>query len=235
MNTIILTGAIRPSYPVQRNNPLVRLTDYLCALRRWLDVPVLEQVIYCDASGCRIPESVFDSEKFESLSFDASDHARQYEAGRAEAETIQYVLEKSGFSFDSFFKCTGRLFVKNFDELFREMEGKQDVPLFLRPWYADGWADTRFFRITAEAFKQRIEPRITELTGQKRHGHVIESLFHEYLDRAVSFSEPCFIGHDGHQNRLYGEDFSEQEQRTASQIISRWGIAQFVPDVNKNN
>jgi hypothetical protein len=235
MNTIILTGAIDPSWPVTRNNPLVRLTDYLCAIRRWLEVPLLDQVIYCDAGGCTIPENVFGYEKFESLSFDASDHARQYEAGRAEAETIQYVLEKSRFSFDSFYKCTGRLCIENFTELFHEMERKQDIPLFLRPWYAAGWADTRFFRITVKAFKQWIEPRIQELTGQKRHGHVIESLFHEYLNRAVSFSEPYFIGHDGHQNRLYGEDFSEQEQRTASQIISRWGIAQFVPDVSKNN
>ena len=228
--TLLLTGAIRPSFPVQRSDPYTRLIDYLCAIRRWLDVPTLEHVIYCDASGCHIPENVFGSEKFESLSFDASEHARQYEAGRAEAETLAFILEKSRFQFDTFYKCTGRLFVKNFDELSHEMEEKQNIPLFLRPWYIEEWADTRFFWMTVQAFKEWIAPRIGELTGHGYHGHVIESLFHEYISNARIFSEPRLVGYGGHGNNLYEEDFFEQEKQCAEEMIQKFGPQTFFCD-----
>jgi len=227
-NTIILTGAICPSWPVLRSDPMTRLTDYLCAIRRWLEVPALAQVIYCDASGCVIPENVFESEKFESLSFDASDHARKYEAGRAETETLVFALGKTRFQFDAFYKGTGRLFVNNFEQIQREITMAPEVPLFLRPWYVAGWADTRFFRISNTCFKQWIEPRIPELTGQHRGGYVVESLFHEYLSQASPFSEPRLVGHGGHCNNLYEEDFSELEKQQAEEVILKFGLATFL-------
>jgi hypothetical protein len=232
--TIILTGAIRPSWPVQRNDPMVRLTDYLCAIRRWLDVPTLKQVIYCDASGCVIPEEVLGSEKFESLSFDTSDHARKYEAGRAEAETLAFVLARSRFPCDAFYKCTGRLFVKNFDALSREMEWKQNISLFLRPWYVAGWADTRFFRVRTACFKTWFEPRIPELTGKAYGGHVIESLFYEYFDQAKSFAEPRLIGHGGHGNNLYDEEYSHEEIHFAHEILRKFGRETFLTPSNES-
>jgi hypothetical protein len=232
--TIILTGAIRPSWPVQRNDPMTRLTDYLCAIRRWLDVPTLKQVIYCDASGYVVPEEVFDSEKFESLSFDASDHARRFEAGRAEAETLAFVLATSRFRFDAFYKCTGRLFVNNFERIRSEMKLCPDTALFLRRWYLPHWADTRFFQITTDKFQQGIKPRIRELTGKVHGGHVIESLFYEYFDQAKSFSEPRLTGHGGHGNNLYDEDYSHDEIHFAGEIIRKFGRETFLVKNNES-
>jgi len=225
--TILLTGAIRPSWPVQRNDSVVRLMDYLCAIRRWLNVSTVEQVIYCDASGCTIPEKVFNSEKFESLSFDAATSARQFEAGRAEAETLAFVLEKSRFRFDAFFKCTGRLFVNNFVQIQQEITRMPENPLFLRPWYLAGWADTRFFRITTDQFQQWIVPRLGELTGRAHNGHVIESLFFEYLDRASPFSEPILAGHSGHTNQPYHTEYSPREKEQAIGIMEHFGLEIF--------
>jgi len=225
--TMILTGAIRPSFSVQRNDPYTRLIDYLCAIRRWLDVETLDQVIYCDASGCVIPEEVFHSEKFESLNFDASEAAKQNGAGMAEMMTVSLILKNSRFQINDFFKCTGRIFVINFEELSREMEWREDVSLFLRPWYAEGWADTRFFRIRTECFKTWIDPRIPELTGYHNGGQVVESLFHEYLSNAQRFSEPRMAGVGGHCNNPYEEDFSEQEKQRAEEIVRKFGSPTF--------
>ena len=226
--TIILTGAIRPAWPVLRNDPMTRLTDYLCAIRRWLDVPTLQQVIYCDASGCVIPEEVFASEKFESLSFDISELAKQHGPSMAEMLNISFILKNSRFPINDFFKCTGRIFVNNFAKMSREMEWKQDVSLFLRPWYADGWADTRFFRIRTECFKQWIEPRIPELTGYHQGGQVVESLFHEYLSKANLFSEPRMVGYGGHCNNPYEEDYSDREKQYADEVIQEFGFQTFL-------
>jgi len=230
-NTIILTGAICPAFPVKRKNPYIRLLDYLCAIRRWLDVPALDQVIYCDASGSHIPEEVFSSEKFESLSFDASDLVRHHEAGRGEAETIQYVLDHSGKKFDSFYKCTGRLFVQNFGEIRNEFLRKAEQDVFLRawqdePWMKD-WADTRFFWMKSDVYRQRICPRIPELKGRAYRGLVMESLFYDYYSPATSFSEPIFVGHSGHGNFVYHEEYSWNEMETAREIIARYGTNRF--------
>ena len=230
-NTIILTGAICPAFPVKRKNPYIRLLDYLCAIRRWLDVSALDQVIYCDASGSRIPEEVFSSEKFESLSFDASDLVRHHEAGRGEAETIRYILDHSGKTFDSFYKCTGRLFVQNFGEIRNDCSRKEEQDIFLRvwqdkPWMRD-WADTRFFRMKSDVYRQRICPRIPELKGRAYRGLVMESLFYDYYSPATSFPEPVFIGHSGHSNLVYHKEYSWDEMETAKEIVARYGVGRF--------
>lgn len=227
MNTIILTGAICPSYPMQRNDPLVRLVDYLCAIRRWIDTPTLNQVIYCDASGSRIPEDVFSTEKFESLSFDASDYARRYEAGRAEAESLVFILEKSRFCFDSFFKCTGRHYVNNFSIIQQEIYQNENINLALREWYLPEWADTRFFWMTKIIFENLLQPRINELTGHDFNGHVLESLFFEFLDQAKTFTEPEIVGYSGHLNYVYMTDFHANEKKQAIEIVNYFGLGHF--------
>lgn len=37
MKTIILIGAIVTIFPEERRDPKIRLLDYLCAIRHWLD------------------------------------------------------------------------------------------------------------------------------------------------------------------------------------------------------
>jgi len=100
-------------------------------------------------------------------------------------------------------------------------------PLFLLPWDVPGWADTRFFRITTEKFQQWIEPRIWELTGRGFNGHVIESLFFEYLDFASSFTQPNITGYSGHSNQPYHTDFSSREKEQAVRIMETYVLEVF--------
>ncbi len=219
--TIILTGAIIPSWPAARNDPKTRLNDYVCAIRRWLDVPILEHVVFCDACGFHIPVEVFESEKFESFSTDASDLAGKYEAGRGELESIAAFLEHAGDRIGSFFKCTGRLYVENFGEIFETVKNGDARELFLRPWVGS-WADTRFFWCRSDFITEKIVPRKYELTGRANRGHVIESLFWEYLPEGDNFPEPVFLGYEGHSNRLYRGDFSAEERDRANSLIQKY-------------
>jgi len=228
--TIILTGAICPSFPVVRNDPQTRLVDYLCAIRRWLNVQTLDRVIYCDASGCTIPESIFESEKFESLTMDASEHALNYEAGRAEAECMQFVFENSRKPIGSFYKCTGRLFVQNFEPLQDAISQHVDSPLFLRRWtlHHSDWADTRFFKMEAAFFQKTISPRILELTGRAFRGLVIEALFGEYCSQAIAFPEPHYVGHCGHDGCPYAFQYTANEIQVARKLLVKFGTCCFL-------
>jgi len=235
MNTIILTGAIIPSFPVKRKAPYIRLVDYLCAIRHWLNVDILDHVIYCDASGCHIPEYVFMSDKFESLSMDSSEHAKKFEAGRAEAECLHYVLDHCREKPGSFFKCTGRYYVKNISEIVRFIRFYDNVPIYLRKWYRPRWADTRFFWMKTDTFQENIVPRIQELTGVNYQGHVIESLFYEYVSQNSSFPEPYIIGRSAHLDMIYIEDFTDEDKRDAKSIIDDLGMQTFCPGIDKHS
>jgi len=226
--TLILTGAIRPSWRgIVRKAPYTRLVDYLCGIRRWLEIETLDHVIYCDASGCRIPEKLFGSEKFESLTMDASEQAGRFEAGRAELESIQFILRHSRKKIESFYKCTGRLFVENFTELQMKIIAAPNAELFLRKWYGNHWADTRFFYIKAKTFQRLVEPRIRELTGQAYGGHVVESLFYEFLQTAWRLPQPVFLGHNGHTGSIYDGTYTDEEVRAAMRMLSLYGLEYF--------
>jgi hypothetical protein len=66
------------------------------------------------------------------------------------------------------------------------------------------------------------------LTGQGYQGHVLESLFHEYLADSQPFSEPRLVGYGGHSNNLYDEDYSGQEKQDAEEMIREFGLHTFL-------
>ena len=207
MNTVILTGAVIPSCPVQRNDFHERLFDYLCAIRCWLAEPSVERVIYCDASACQIQESIFHSDKFESLSFDASETARIHEKGRAELDSLEFALKNSKSKIDFFFKCTGRLYVKNFRELENIINNPQHEAR-LRREETRPWADTRFFGMKADYFFRKAIPYRSQIT--KQGGLSIEEVFYRSMVDAPDFPRPYFVGYHALSNELYDEDFDDE-------------------------
>lgn len=216
MNTVILTGAIVPSCPVRRNDSGERLMDYLCAIRCWLAEPSVGRLIYCDASGCRIPESIFQSDKFESLAFDASETARHHEKGRAELDSLEFVLKHGKSDVDFFFKCTGRLYVKNFSDLEHEI-GNPCHEARLRRETTRAWADTRFFGMKRDYFFHRAVPYRSEITCQG--GLSIEELFFKTMTDAPEFPEPYFVGYHALSNVLYDGDFDEKLKAEAQKDV----------------
>ncbi|MDR1383068.1 MAG: hypothetical protein LBJ67_04365 [Planctomycetaceae bacterium] len=223
MKTIILTGAIFPSCPVRRNDPKERLLDVLCAVQCWISEESLDHIVYCDASGFHIPETIFRSDKFESLSFDASETAREHEKGRAELDALYYVLQNSHYRIDSFFKCTGRLYVKNFSELRQEMyDPRHDARL--RHDKTRFWTDTRFFWMKSNCFFENVLPYRSEITCYG--GLSIEEVFYRKMKETPEFHQPRFVGYHALTNTLYDEYFSDEIQEKAGEWISKWDVTQ---------
>lgn len=224
MNTLILTGAIIASHQIKRNDPFVRIVDYLCAIQRWLSEPKVNHIIYCDASNCRIPPEIFPNVNFEVFSFDGSEMARDYAVGKAEAESLRIALESSRFPIKSFYKCTGRNYVKDFSRISQFVESNASNRLFLREWFQPDWADTRFFWMTKDFFREAVEPRIAELTEE----FPIEALFCEFLSQAEELPEPHVVGYSGHGNYMYHEYFTSEEIRESIRIFKRFGQSAFI-------
>jgi hypothetical protein len=221
MKTMILTGAIFPSCPVRRKNPQERLLDVLCAIQCWISEESLDHIVYCDASGRHIPETIFDSGQFESLSFDASETAKIHEKGRAELDTLYYVLQNSRYRIDSFFKCTGRLYVKNFSELHQDMcDPQHDARL--RRDKTRFWTDTRFFWMKSDCFFDNVLPYRSEIT--RCGGLSIEEVFYRKMKEMPEFPKPCFVGYHALTNMLYDGDFNNEIKENAQRWISKWNI-----------
>lgn len=225
MSTLILTGAIVTSLQIKRNNPLVRIVDYLSSIRRWIKEPKVDHIIYCDASNCSIPIEIFPDANLEVFSFDGAELAINYAAGKAEAESLRIALESSRFPIKSFYKCTGRNYVKNFNAISQGIESNKSAELYLRRWYRPDWADTRFFWMDRDFFQETVEPRHAELT----HEFPIESLFHEFLPHAEELPEPHVVGYSGHVNYMYHEYFTNDEVKESIQILKRFGKEAFMP------
>ena len=237
-STLILTGAIHAVWG-ERLDPVVRLNDQLCALRRWLSVEGLDQIIYVDAGGCTVPEHVINDfnphgRDYTCFSVDYSELARLYEGGRAEAESINHVLEQMP-EITRFYKCTGRYFIDNFQNLQQFVAEQPDAEHVVRTMperrVSPRWIDTRVFYMTRSAWMTNIAPRISELTSYSRRGEVIEGLFYSCFEPNPSFTKtkPVIIGYAGSVGWMWDGDFTPEEKQFAQDLIVKYGISTFIP------
>lgn len=156
MNTILLTGTIDPSKFNNTGSTLVnadeRLNQYCTAIKKWITNTNFQKIIFIENSGYK-----FDYEYFEAL---ANEHKKQFEFILAKSyveETIKFgksygeirlmneAVEKSKLlkNEDSFYKCTGRLFIKNCDKILKEKHSVGNLFLGIP---SDKWAFTWFFK-----------------------------------------------------------------------------------------
>jgi len=105
--TVLLTGSVWQNYPLLDKtgiqNPVERLKDYLCAIPYWLSLSEVDHVVYCDASGFKIPEEIFDSPKFESLAFDLKEACLEKGKSYAEMVSLECAMQHSRFLTRNFF------------------------------------------------------------------------------------------------------------------------------------
>jgi len=223
--SIVLTGSVVQCYRnLERTglqDPGERLTDYLCAISRWLKQPEIDHVLYCDAGPFLIPEEIFDNKKLESMRIDLRSVAYQLGKGPAESKTLEHVMNSSTRLRENFFKCTGRLFVKNFTEIVRKINF--DAKLMAISMNQDyRWADTRFFWLDRTHYRNVIHPN-TDLCDDYQKCH-IERLYHYFLWQYQDLPPPVVVGRFGHTGELYDEDYSPEEKENARNLINRHGL-----------
>ena len=211
--TVLLTGSVIQSHPGIAPSGLQdtkeRLMDYLCAIPLWLAQPDIDHVVYCDAGGFQIPDGIFENPKFESLSIDLTQLCKDRGKGSAETASIEHAMEHSRFLGNDFFKCTGRLFVKNFSEILNEITPIQPY-FYLSKNHAIQWADTRLFWIDRHCFFTALKPFLDKMNDHQ--GRIAEFIYYYHGQEYRQLPIPVFMGRSGHSGAIY-EDFYSLESR----------------------
>jgi hypothetical protein len=222
---ILLTGSVVQYCPALLKEGLwdtgERLLDYLCAIRLWLDHPSVRYVVYCDAGDYKLPEEIFANNRFESLSVNLIDLCVEKGRGAAECESIRYAIEKSRFLEHQFFKCTGRLFVTNFDAIIRATRPEGRF-LYLNKSDQLKGADTRFYGIDKEYFLNDVMPTITMMHDYS--GEIIEKIFYRHVHQYCFFPLACVMGRSGYNGQRYNAYFSDAMRKEALQISEKMEI-----------
>jgi len=230
--TIILTAAIKPKTQQVRKDVRTRLTDYICAIRRWLAVGELDRVIVQEGNGAFIP-NVFDSDKYECVSSTLR-YVVGANYGRLELEGMSRLLRKRP-EIESFYKCTGRLFVSNFRALSGHIENHNlGLNIYPQMYGNRDLADVRFYQCTASFWHKHIDSDALEPSRYIRYADANPTNISRYFIEKIKenpeqvrfIPQPIYVGFAG-KDKPYEEDFTEEEYRYASDIIEKYGMESF--------
>ena len=220
--TILLTGAVIQSHPGLAPTGLQdtkeRLLDYLCAIPLWLAQPEINHVVYCDAGGFQIPDSLFENPKFEALSIDLTQLCKERGKGSAETASIEHAMKHSRFLGKDFFKCTGRLFVKNFSEILKEIMPIQPY-FYLSKNHAIQWADTRFFWIDRYCYELALKPFLDKMNDFE--GRIAEFIYYYHGQEYRQLPTPTFMGRSGHSGVHYEDFYSDEAREHAKKLMEQ--------------
>ena len=189
MSNLLLTGTIDPS---KFNNTMTTLTDvhirlhqYEVAIEWWIRKSNFKNIIFIENSG--FPFGVrkytqlaeLTQKKFEYIQGtpfveETIAHGKSY----GEIKLISEAIEKSMLlkSEKSFYKCTGRLIIKNVNRILRT-KYKSDTVFTGVP--ADKWAFTWFFSVNIDFYKKYLSDAYKYVEDQK--GVYMEHIYYERL------------------------------------------------------
>ena len=221
-HTVLLTGSVKQNYTWLEPQGLwrseERLFEYLCAIGSWLQQPEIEAVVYIDASGFKIQESLFDSPKLETFAIDLTEVVYSRGKGPAETESLLYAMRESRFLGRNFWKCTGRLFVRNFTDILKEIE-PLEPKCYMRVIHEERWSDTRFFYINRDQFETVIQPHVKEMFDYEHR--ISEYLYFKYLKDYRELPTPIFIGRSGQTGKLYDSNYPQEIQEIAQRQFAQ--------------
>lgn len=201
---LIVTSCIYPfSTFVKLNDPEERESLHVEALKRWINESTFESIIICDNSNYvysneLVELALLKGKKLEVLTF-KGDHINGFKYGKGfgEGEIMKFIIENSNLIkyHDSFFKVTGKLFVKNyysinnvrnFDFIFSSplifFNSKQNVELVF----------TNFYYAKIESFKQYLID--SYLNVRDNDGVYLEHVYAEALKRGKKNRKKLKVG-----------------------------------------
>ena len=208
---VLLTGSVKQNSPFVGSEGVQdsqeRLLDYLCAIEMWLSLPEISVVVYCDASGYRLPESLFENAKLETLAIDLNESCRLRGKGFAETYSIQHAIRHSRLLPRDFFKCTGRLFVMNFTEIWNAIHPVE--PYFYLDVNSDyRWTDTKFFWFNRDEFESKLFPHVDDMNDDKYQ--CVEYVYYQRVQEYRRIPKTFFIGRSANDGRFFEKDYSEE-------------------------
>lgn len=189
MKSILLTGTIDPS---KFNNTMTTLSDvdtrlnqYQTAIKWWIDKSKFENIIFIENSGYRFNKDYYSSKAAQKgKSFEFISGTPHYEntlnQGKSFGEImlITEAIERSELlkSCDSFYKCTGRLIIKNVNRILKH--GYKSGNIFLGiP--SDKWVFTWFFSVEKDFYKEVLQDSYKYVDD--KNGVFMEHIYYKKL------------------------------------------------------
>ena len=225
-DTLVMTATFRapltPTLVVRDEH--TRIQQYMCALVSWAGTQRVRRIIFGENSNTRFDFSRIlryleaAGKEVELLIFDGNRESPHYGKGFGEGEILERVYTHSRLlrSADSFYKVTGRLFVRNFDDVSDATKGHH---AFRRKYGKPGnpsKVDTTFFKCGLDLFESRLLDAYHQVDDAKRM--FIEHMYFNRLSEtdAGEFSlAPELVGQQASTGKLYGQ-YDDEVVRTAT-------------------
>jgi hypothetical protein len=217
--TVLITTANNPPNGVpylQMTDPVIRTIAAKAALYFWVTQGI-EQIVLADATGKNLltehEEAEIDKSetRVEQISYEqASEHVIKRGKGYGEGKLIEYAINNSALLAreEYFFKCTGKLYVRNFPAIAAVIKTNNISNLFWR-YMGDGsatqpWADCRFYYTSKNFAKNHLLPAYFK-SDDNAHDYC-EHHVHEALDRSMKAQRghrPLIAGYAGATGEPY--------------------------------
>jgi len=249
-DVLCVTSALRPAKAMpflELRDPADRLHQTLCGLVSWLEATPLRRIVLSDNSGISSELDGFREyaeargAEFERLAFSgATEKIAAFGKGYGEGEIMEHAFAHSRLLRDcrTFYKITGRLFIRNFAQL-HALHARDPVVFALSgtPWknrlkrhllrlgyfqrlWRDQTTHTVFYKCTPDFFRRHLLERHREV--DERNGRWLEHAYYLPTMRhgAVTFREyPVIVGLRGTLGESYhGHVYSDAVQATARSL-----------------
>lgn len=215
---ILITSCITSSDPLAKlGDPTKRLFHVIEGIQRWLEINPKAPLVLCDGSNFDLSPLVqlrFPNADIECLHHtNSSDKISLYGKGYGEGEIIKYALNNSAklMASSTFIKCTGKLWVENFDQCLKEWNGifmsdahfsKSFNPYLSRIDYID----TRFYITDKKFYIENLLNLYLETSHQKDCS--LENIFLKRINAIkltnfIFMSSPIICGVGGGSGTYY--------------------------------
>ena len=224
--TLVMTATFRaPETPyLIIRDERTRIQQYMCALVSWSRARRVQRIILAENSNTQFDFSRIvryleaAGKEVELLVFDGNKESPRFGKGFGEGEILEYVYTHSRLLrlTDTFYKVTGRLFVRNFD-LVSDATASRHA---FRRKYAKkpgnpSKVDTTFFKCGLDLFETRLMHAYRQVDDMKRV--FIEHMYFDLLQETDVGGFPLspeIVGQSASTGKVYGE-YDEDTIRVA--------------------
>jgi hypothetical protein len=190
-----------------------RIQQYMCALVAWSRAPRVRRIVFAENSDTRFDFSRIvrhlegAGKEVELLVFDGNKESPRFGKGYGEGVILEHVYRHSRLLREagSFYKCTGRLFVRNFDAV---SEATTATHAFRRKHAKKpgnpSKVDTTFFKCGLDLFAERLIHAYRDVDDEKRV--FIEHRYFELLPEDVAGGFPVapeVVGESASTGKVY--------------------------------
>lgn len=227
---ILLTTAVHVSAgKTALTDAALREEAIISSLRQWAKLRCVTKIVICDGSNFDFTSATDElvlsrpGLDIECLSFQNDAEAvGRYGKGYGEGQIISYAMENSRIlaNAPAFAKCTGKLWVANFEACAKRFDGRASFLLSGRRRVS--YVDTRFYIVSRTFFREKLAQRYVAVRDNE--GYYLEHAYAEALvgetsDKVTIWPAPIIEGLSGSSGKAYANS-ALKRLRLAARCLS---------------